>query len=69
MWRDLNDARIALGWGAIFIGYAFLIVADRWRKNRKIADETRARLILDNAAAPERRARLIAGEGITEGID
>lgn len=64
MWRELRDARTALGWGMVFAGYAVLIIVDHIQRRRRAADDTRARLILADAAEPTRVAKLIESEGI-----
>lgn len=64
MWRELSDARHALGWGIVFLGYSAYLFVNRWAKNRRFRDETRARLILNGDA--NRRAEMIESEGLVD---
>lgn len=68
VWAEFRDARAALGWGIVFAGYFAYVLTVRWMRARRAAIDTRARLILSNAADPDRRARMIAAEMI-EGND
>lgn len=64
MMRDLADARRALGFGAVFVGYAIFLIINRWMHDRKVAQDTRARLILESSATSDRRESLRSSEGI-----
>lgn len=51
MIQRLNDARYALGFGVVFLGYAAWLAWDYLREQRRIRTDTIARLVYDDAGS------------------
>ena len=65
MEKKLRDAETLLGIGLACIGYAVYFVYDYWYTKRKLAEMTRAKMILESDSGQERRTRLLEEEGVT----
>lgn len=66
MEKKLRDAETLLGIGLACVGYAIYFAYDYWYTKRKLAELTRAKLILESDSETDKRSRLLAEEGVTD---